>query len=326
MKTLKQLCEIPAVSGFEKRSAGEFTEIFSSYGFDSVKTDEYGNIFGEKKSPNGKIKLLIDAHIDEIGLIVKKIEKNGFVLFDTIGGIDKGNLYCREVTIYGKKEVYGVIGAIPPHLNRDEEETLYIDTGLKNAEEIISVGDPIKIKSDFLKLKNSCISSGVLDNRAGLFCVLNCAQKMKSDINVTVAGSVREETGTQGIDVFLKDKDFDLAIVIDVTHGYFDGMKDYRSYPLGDGFTICYGGALDNKITKKIEAYLRKNKIPFNTEFEPDHPGTNAFKIITHNIPVIMLSLPLKYMHTTCETVNAKDIKSLYKFISSFDWESVIEK
>lgn len=326
MKTLKQLCEIPAISGFEKRSVGRFAEIFSGYGFDTVKTDEYGNIFGEKKSPESKINILIDAHIDEIGLIVKKIEKNGFVLFDTVGGIDKSNLYCREVTIFGKKEVYGVIGATPPHLNKDDEETFYIDTGLKNAEEIISVGDPVKIKSDFLKLENSCVSSGALDNRAGLFCALNSAERIKSGANVTVVGSVREETGTQGIDVFLKDKKFDLAIVIDVTHGFFDGMKDYRSYPLGEGFTICYGGALDNKITKKIEAYLRKNKIPFNTEFEPDHPGTNAFKITAHGIPAIMLSIPLKYMHTTCETINTKDIKSLYKFISSFDWESVIEK
>lgn len=326
MKTLKQLCEIPAVSGFEKRSLHEFSEIFSNFGFNTIKTDEYGNIFGEKTNSENKLNILIDAHIDEIGLIVKKIEKNGFILFDTVGGIDKNNLYCREVTIFGKKEVYGVIGAIPPHLNKNEEETLYIDTGLKNAEDVISIGDPIKLKADFLKLKNSCVSSSVLDNRAGLLCALNSAEKMKNGTNVTVVGSVREETGTQGIDVFLKDKKFDLAIVIDVTHGYFDGMKDYQSYPLGDGFTICYGGVLDNKITKKIENYLIKNEIPFNTEFEPDHPGTNAFKIITHNIPVIMLSVPLKYMHTTCETVNTKDIKSLYKFISSFDWESVLEK
>ena len=326
MKTLKQLCEIPAISGFEKRVLNEFSDIFSRYGFTSVKTDEYGNIFGEKTNPQNKINILIDAHIDEIGLIVKKTEENGFILFDNIGGIDKSNLYCREVTIFGKKEVYGVIGATPPHLKKDDEETLYIDTGIKNVQEIVSVGDPIKLKSDFLKLKNSCISSGALDNRAGLVCALNCAKKMKDNVNVTVVGSVREEMGTQGIDVFLNNRKYDLAIVIDVTHGYFDTMKDYRSYPLGDGFTICYGGILDNEITKKIDNYLKQNEIPFNIEFEPDHPGTNAFKIIHHDIPVIMLSIPLKYMHTTCETVSMKDIKSLYKFISSFEWENVINK
>lgn len=326
MKTLKQLCEISAVSGFEKRALNDFSEVFSNYGFTSVKTDEYGNIYGEKINPQNKINILIDAHIDEIGLIVKKIEKNGFILFDNIGGIDKNNLYCREVTIFGKKEVYGVIGATPPHLRKEDEETLYIDTGLKNADEIISVGDPIKLKSNFLKLKNSCVSSGVLDNRAGLFCALNSANKMDDNVNITVLGSVREEMGTQGVDVFLKDKKYDLAIVIDVTHGYFDGLKDYRSYPLGEGFTICYGGILDNEITKKIENHLIKNEIPFNTEFEPEHPGTNAFKIIHHDIPVIMLSIPLKYMHTTCETVSMKDIKGLYKFISSFDWENALNK
>lgn len=325
MKTLEALCKIPAISGFEKKSIEYFKEIFIDNGFSDVKTDIYGNIFAIKKSKTkDAVNILIDAHIDEIGLIVKEIKENGFILFDMVGGIDYDNLYCREVTIFGKKEIYGVIGATPPHLKKDnEKEKLYIDTGLKNAEDYISIGDAIKIKSNFLKLKNNHISSGALDNRAGLLCAIMCAKKMRDDVNVTVVGSVREESGLYGIDLFLKDKSFDCAIVIDVTHGYFEGLSKYSSYNTGDGFTICYGGILDNKITREIEKYLIKNEISYNTEFEPDHPGTNAFNIVTNNIPVIMLSLPLRYMHTTCETINTKDIKSLIKFISTYNWNTV---
>ncbi len=325
MKTLERLCKIPAISGFEKNSLEYFEEIFEENGFSDVKTDIYGNIFAEKKAKTkDAVNILIDAHIDEIGLIVKEIKENGFLLFDTVGGIDYDNLYCREVTIFGKKEIYGVIGATPPHLRKgNEKETLYIDTGLKNVRDFIKVGDPIKIKSDFLKLKNNHISSGALDNRAGLMCAIMCAKKMRDDVNVCVVGSVREESGLLGIDLFLKDKSFDLAIVLDVTHGYFEGLSKYSSYTPGDGFTICYGGILDNKITAEIEKHLIKNDIKYNQEFEPDHPGTNAFNIVTNNIPVIMLSLPTRYMHTTSETVNTKDIKSLIKFISTYDWNTV---
>lgn len=325
MKTLEELCKIPAISGFEKNGLEYFKEIFIKSGFSNVKTDIYGNIFAEKKSKSkNAINLLIDAHIDEIGLIVKEVKENGFLLFDSVGGIDYSNLYCREVTVFGKKEIYGVIGATPPHLKKDnEKERLYIDTGLKNAEDFINIGDPIKIKSDFLKLKNNHISSGALDNRAGLLCAIMSAQKMRDDVNVCVLGSVREESGLYGIDLFLKDKSFDCAIVLDVTHGYFEGLSKYSSYTPGDGFTICYGGILDNKITREIEKHLIKNEIKYNAEFEPDHPGTNAFNIVTNNIPVIMLSLPLRYMHTTCETINTKDIKSLIKFISTYNWNTI---
>ncbi len=330
MRTLEKLVKIPSVSGFEENSVEFFKEIFIENGFSDVKNDIYGNIFATKKAKKDEknaVNILIDAHIDEIGLIVKEVKENGFLTFDNVGGIDFNNLYCREVTVFGKKEVYGVIGATPPHLKKDnEKETLYIDTGLKNAKDFISTGDAVKINSDFLKLKNNHISSGALDNRAGLLCAIMSAKKMRDDVNVTVIGSVREETGLYGIELFLKDKKFDLAVVIDVTHGYYEGISEkakYSAYVPGEGFTICYGGILDNKTNAEIEKHLIKNEIKYNTEFEPDHPGTNAFNIVTNGIPVIMLSVPLRYMHTTCETLNTKDIKSLIRFISTYDWNAV---
>ena len=324
MNKLNELCKLNAVSGFETMSDSELSNIMKELGF-VPQIDKYGNIFAQKFSKNSDFSLLIDAHRDEIGLIITEICDNGFLKFSTVGGIDKNNLFCTEVTVLGKMPVYGVIGAIPPHLKNKDEETLYIDTGLKNIGEIVSIGDPVKFRTNFMKLKNNQLCSGAMDDRAGLYCALMAAKKMEN-IDVTVLASAREETGTQGIEHFLNKYDFDLAINIDVTHGYFEGLPDYRAYPVGDGFTICYGGILDNRITEKLENYLTKNDYDFNIEFEPSNPGTNSYNTVTHNIPAIMLSIPLKYMHTTCEVLNVKDMKNLIKFISKFDWESAVKE
>lgn len=319
MNKLKELCLLPAISGFEYMSDDGLISIMKEMGFVPTK-DKYGNIYAQKFAKNSDFSLLLDAHRDEIGLIVSEICENGFLKLQTVGGVDRDNLFCTEVTVLGKEPVYGIIGAIPPHLKNDEKEELYIDTGLKNVGDIVSVGAPVKFKTEFLKLKNNQICSGALDDRAGLYVALSAAKKLEN-VDVTVLASVREETGTQGIEHFLNKYDFDLAVNIDVTHGYFQGLPSYRAYPVGEGFTICYGGILDNRLTEKIESYLRKNEYAFNVEFEPSNPGTNAYNTVSHNIPAIMLSLPLKFMHTTCEVINTKDIKNLIKFISKFDWE-----
>lgn len=327
MKQLEKLVSIPAVSGFEKMGKEGFFEVFEKFGL-TPKTDEYGNIYAEKKSAFSQFHILIDAHIDEIGLIVTEVLENGFLRFDTVGGIDKTNLLCQEVTVLTPQPIYGVIGAIPPHLAGKEEkkeDTLLIDTGISNASKIIPVGTPVKLKSPFLKLKNNQLSAGVMDDRAGLLTALLAAKKWKQNVSLTVLGSTREETGLQGLSLFLQKRKFDLAIVLDVTHGYFAGLNPCRSYPVGEGFTLCYGGILENRLTRKMEQELIRQKIPHHVELEPSHPGTNAYQAVLHRIPAVMLSVPLKYMHTTRETLSEKDVRSLAGFLSEFDWEAALQ-
>ena len=328
MKQLEKAVQIPAVSGFESMGKEGFFKLFEKFGL-TPQTDAYGNIFAEKKAPLSQFHILIDAHIDEIGLIVTEVLDGGFLRFDTVGGIDKTNLLCQEVTVLSDEPIYGVIGAIPPHLTRkgDEkkEDILLIDTGLKNARELISVGTPVKLKTPFLKLRNNQLSSGVMDDRAGLVTALMAAKKWKQNVSLTVVGSTREETGLQGLSLFLKDRSFDLAIVLDVTHGYFEGLNPCRSYPVGEGFTICYGGILDNRITRLMETALDKENIPHHVELEPSHPGTNAYGAVLRRVPSVMLSVPLKYMHTTRETLSETDMRSLAEFLAGFDWEKALQ-
>ena len=329
MKQLEKLVNIPAVSGFEGQGKEGFFELFEKFGL-TPKVDEYGNVYGEKKSAFSQYHILIDAHIDEIGLIVTEVLDGGFLRFETVGGIDRTNLLCQEVTVLCEEPLYGVIGAIPPHLAKKGEEKkqeeLFIDTGLQNAKERILPGTPVKLNSSFLRLKNAQLSSGAMDDRGGLLTALMAVKKWKQEVSVTVLGSTREETGLQGLELFLKKRSFDLAIVLDVTHGYFKGLSSCRSYPVGEGFTLCYGGILDNSLTRRLEQELIRREIPYHTELEPSHPGTNAYCAVMHRIPAIMLSIPLKYMHTTVETLSEKDIKSLSAFLSGTDWDKMLSE
>lgn len=307
MKQLEKLSQIPAVSGFEKMGKESFFELFEKFGF-APQTDAYGNIFAEKKSAFSPFHILIDAHIDEIGLVVSEVLPGGFVRFETSGGIDRKNLLCQEVTILTENPIYGVIGAIPPHLAKkgEEQKELLIDTGLKDVAKKIPVGTPIKLKTKYMKLKNFQFSGGCLDDRAGLLAALMATEKWNQDVSVTVLGSIGEERGLQGIELFLKERTFDLAVILDVTHGYFEGLNPCRSYPVGEGFTLCYGGILDNRLTSKIEQYLCKKDIPYHTELEPSHPGTNAYRAVLHRIPAVMLSIPLKYtLYQTPQPISA---------------------
>lgn len=327
MKHLEQITKIPAVSGYETMGEKAFFTLFEKIGL-IPQTDAYGNIFAEKKSAFSQRHILIDSHIDEIGLVVTEVLENGFLSFETVGGVDKTNLLCQEVVVYGTSPIYGVIGAMPPHLTAKEQEkkekTLLIDTGLNNVEDMVSPGAPVKLKSHFLKLKNGQFSGGAMDDRAGLLVALTVAKKWRQNIDLTVLGSTREEMGLQGVDLFLQKHTFDLAIVLDVTHGYFDGLDPCRSYAVGGGLTLCYGGVLENRLTRTLERALQKEQIPYHTEFEPSHPGTNAYSAVMHQIPVVMMSIPLKYMHTTVETLSEKDVKNLIGFLTGFDWEQAL--
>ncbi len=327
MKQLEKLVKTPAVSGFEKMGKEQLFEIFEKFGL-TPKTDEYGNVYAEKKSAFSQFHILIDAHIDEIGLIVTEVLPGGFLKFERVGGIDPANLLCQEVLVLTEEPIYGVIGAIPPHLTKkgeeNKEQELLIDTGLTNAAEKIPVGTPVKLKSSYLRLKNNQISSGAMDDRAGLLAALMAAKKWKQDVNITVLGSTREETGLQGLELFLKKRSFDLAIILDVTHGYFDGLNPGRSYPVGEGFTLCYGGILDNRLTRYLEQELLRKEIPYHTELEPSHPGTNAYCAVMHRIPAVMMSIPLKYMHTTVETLSETDVKQLASFLAETDWDKAL--
>ena len=328
-EVLKSLIKYPGVAGCEEEFARAVCDMLKEYNVDArlTKVNSVVGIVGEFQKD--KKTVLIEAHLDRIGLIVSEILDDGFVKFLTLGGVDERILVASEVYILGKEKCYGVIGAVPPHL-RQEKETknpkicdMVIDTGLtkEEAELKFSVGDPILLKSDFAELLNDKVSSAALDNRAGMAAVFGCLEFIKdrnTEVNVCVAFTVGEELGLQGAKTLISGDAPDFAIVIDVTHGRTHDSEKSDTFPLGSGAIICRGPNLHNEKTLKIIDLAEKEGIPYDIEVSAGSTGTNAWalQISGKGVPCALISIPLKFMHTTVEMADINDINYVAKLLS----------
>ena len=222
-KMLRELCSLATVSGHEKRGKSALAKIAEPF-FDAHFEDSFGNlVFVKKSNVQNAPKLMIDAHFDEIGMLVSDVHEGGFLSVVQIGGLDTRVLPATEVTVYGKKEIYGVISCIPPHIKGHEEdgapkmEELYIDTGYSKEElsELVPVGSMVEFRDNFDVLNGKYAVSKSLDDKAcvcALFDVARRAEadKLKFDVYVTV--SAQEETGKNGARLVAFDIEPDIAI------------------------------------------------------------------------------------------------------------------
>ncbi len=321
-RLLEKLCALPAVSGFETQGSHALMDLFRAR-FDDVQEDRLGNVFGfircgKENAPC----ILLEAHFDMIGLMVKDIDESGFVTFVSIGGVDPRILPGSEVEIQGKEKVYGVIGMKPPHILSAAEQKkaakltdLAIDTGFtkEQLEEKIQIGDPV-IMYGPLSYMQEMVCSRSLDNRAGLASVLMAAEELKKNrlqVDLCVQAAVCEETGQQGSRCGAYTVNPDLAIIVDVTHGATpDGQKD-RTNPVGEGTVVCLGPNIHRNHARQLMQVLEGQSVPFGIEVEEGNTGTDAWtiQVARAGIPCLLLSIPLKYMHTTIETLHKADIR-----------------
>ena len=327
--TLKELLSIPAISGFES----DFHHILKNklYNFCSdVKITSSGCVLGIIPSKNSCGKsIMIEAHLDRIGLIVSEILEDGFLKFKTVGGVDERILPTAEVTVLGRESVYGVIGAKPPHLlpKAEEKDTLKIenmtiDTGFdtETLKSKISVGDPVLLNSKFSELLCGRVASAALDNRAGMTAVFESLEKIMDSncpYDIYICFTKGEETGLHGAYTLGKIKP-DLAIVVDVTHGTTPDAPKTGTFPLGSGVAICRGPNLHYDYTLSAVSLAKKKNISYTIEVASGHTGTNAWAIQTlaGGIPCVLLSIPLRYMHTSVEVVDISDIEATASLIS----------
>lgn len=329
---LEQICRLTALSGFEYLSAEKLKSIFSGI-FDESIIDKNNNVIGylyceNKSAPT----VMLEAHFDTIGLMVTNIHEGGYVSVIPIGGVDMRILPAAEVILHGKKDIYGVCGAKPPHLMSKEEkkkaltiEDIYIDTGYskKELEEIVEIGTPVTFKSEYLDLGNNFFSGSGLDNRAGLYTILKAAEILKikkPDVNICVLASATEEIGRIGAKTGAALINPDLAVVVDVTHGETPDAGKERTNKTGGGVVVCKGPNLDSVYTKQLTECLEKEGMEYQVEVEEGDTGTNAWVIQTVNsgVPCILLSIPLRYMHTNIETVHKRDLESVFSAIAAY--------
>ncbi|MCM1285632.1 MAG: M20/M25/M40 family metallo-hydrolase [Acetobacter sp.] len=324
-KLLKELTSAVGVSGAENEISALLTDKLSKYG--KVETDAMNNVictFGEGYH------FLLDAHIDEVGLIVTDITDDGFVKFEKCGGIDLRKLPAFEVEILGKERINGIISTKPPHLQSDDEHNkapklsdLSIDTGYTKIEleNKISLGDRIIFKRNFTELLNSQISSSCLDDRSGVASILMCIDELKKiPCKITVLFSSQEEVGTRGAKTGAYGKDVNEAISVDVSFAYTPGCDSDECGKIGAGAMIGFSPILDKTMSKSLVETAEEQNISYQCEIMNGKTGTNAdmISISEQGIKTALISIPEKYMHQSVEVVDTNDVEAVSKLICEY--------
>ncbi|SHK21642.1 endoglucanase [Hathewaya proteolytica DSM 3090] len=328
---LKDLCTSHGPSGREDMLYPIIENAFKPYCHE-IRCGSQNNVYAIKKGRgNGKNSIMLMAHADEVFMQVTGIMDNGFLKFTTLG-IDAKTLVSQEVVIHGTSQIIGIIGIKPPHLMNDEEKNaavkvddLLIDTGLskEEAEKNIKIGTYVTLKRDFYELLNDNVVCKALDDRASIVSMWNCAKELMNvnhEFDVYFVCSCQEEVGHRGAKMASYDLNPTLAIAIDVT---FDsgkmGIPDKETY-LGKGPCICIGPNIHPKFRKRLMELAEEYNIPYQVEVEGGNTGTDAWdiQIVRNAIPTLLISIPQKYMHTSVEMVNMKDVVNTGRIMAKF--------
>lgn len=327
-KQLKKLCETDGISGFEKNAANVALEMLKPY-VDEASVDAFGNVVGYKYSKNKEAKtILLDAHIDQIGFIVTQITEEGFLRFSSVGGVDPRMLLATDVFVLGSKTLKGVICSMPPHLSTGGNKSvpvsdMLIDVGYskEQVEKLVRVGTPIIYGDEMTQLSKSTYTGKSLDDRAGVVAILHTLELLKDkdvDMNIVVVFSGSEEIGGVGSKVSTFRIKPDMAIAIDVT---FAKSPDTPQIDVTFGkITISKGPNMQKQLTEDLIRVAKAYDIPHTIEIAAGPTGTNArhIQVVRGGVPVALLGIPLKYMHTQIETISLKDLKSSGKLMAKF--------
>ena len=330
---LRTLSNSSGVSGYEHNLKDTIISAFKDHS-DEIMTDKLGNIIVLKKGVNNSnnLKIMLAAHMDEIGLMVKDIEENGFIRFTSIGGFDPRTVLGQEVIVHGSKDLFGVIGSKPPHLQdpNDQDkaikmEDMTIDIGFpkEKVDEMVSIGDVITIKRDFIELQGSKVSGKALDNRSGMVTMYECIKelnKLNHEADVYFVNTVQEEVSMAGAMISTYKINPDIGIAVDVGFGRTPELAKADSIELGKGPGITLGGNIHPGLRNQITEVAKKYNIPFQMELCAGGTGTDAraIQITREGIPSLVLSIPLRYMHTSVEVIDMTDIKNTAQLLAFF--------
>jgi len=301
---------------------------------DEIREDALGNLIAIKKGT--RFRVMIAAHMDEIGLMVKYIDDKGFIRFIALGGWYAPTLYNQRVILHGTKgPCYGVIGGKPPHMMDEEErkkgvktDDMFIDAGVTNRQEAenlgIAVGTPVTVDREFARMANDRVTGKAFDNRAGVAVLIKTLQQTDSPFTICGVFTVQEEVGLKGARTSAYALDPDVAIATDVTipgdHPGID-MKD-AAIEMGKGPVITIAdssgrGLIAHKaVVNWLKAVADEEQIP--VQLEVGSGGTTdatAIHLTKGGIPSTTISIPSRYIHSPVEVLDIKDIDAAVKLL-----------
>lgn len=324
LKTLLELCKIESLSGNEDEIDIFLEKELKKYSKNIIKTSTKSVIL--KLNENKKPKIMLEAHLDCVGMVVKSITKEGFLEILNCGGLDLKMLISREVLVLGKKPLTGFIFK---NLDKDAKklkiENLLIDVNLdeKKAKELINIGDGIVFKYDPIILKNNKVSVRSLDDKASIAAIFLVLEKLKEkDLNceILVCFSSQEETTQIGAKTATFLKTPDIAIAVDVSFAKTLNCKEGSIGEMNKGPLIGISPILNKDLTNKLIEIAKEKNIPFQLEIMNNKTQTNADEIATtkSGVKTVLCSIPIKNMHTPIETVKISDIENTAELIYNF--------
>ena len=331
---LKKLSNAPGISGFEDEVRDLMIKELENYA-DEITVDNLGNLIALKKGkPDGK-KIMLAAHMDEIGLMVRYIDEKGFIKFSKIGGINDQMLLNQAVDIHSANgNVAGVIGSKPPHKIKQSEkkkileyDNMFIDIGAtsrEEAEKLVGVGDPIIIRQEFEELRNGLVKGKALDNRVGCAVLIQVLKQAETDATIYAVGTVQEEVGLKGAKTSAFSINPDMALALDVTiSGDHPGIKEEEApSQAGKGPAIILtddsgrGLITHPQVKELLISAAEEEEIPY--QLEVSDGGTTdatAIHLTRQGIPTGVISPPSRYIHTPVSVVNIEDVENAVKLI-----------
>ena len=326
------LAGLMSVSGSEAVSHGALCDLVGHV-FDEHSTDAMGNhLFVKKCGREGAPKILIDTHFDEIGMMVTDIRDGGFLTVTNIGGVDTRILPCGEVIVYGKKPIYGVVASLAPHLMKPEDKNklrpigeMLIDTGYsrEELEEYVSIGTPVGFKPIYKELQNGRICGKAFDDKACAACAVRgiesvAAEDMAGDVYLLLSAS--EELGGRGAKVAGFGIRPDYALVIDVTHASIPDVQTRYLSPMDSGVVVEASAVTGRRLTNMMIDVCSRAGVPYTVQAAPSSTGTNANLLGTagEGIPTVLISLPIKNMHSAAEVLSLADAEALVRAVAAF--------
>lgn len=342
---LKQICEIAGAPGFEKRVRDLVVDLVTPLA-DEVKTDNLGNVIAIKRgknNPDGK-RVMVAAHMDEIGFIVTHIDDNGFLRFHTLGGFDPKTLTAQRVIVHGKKDLVGVMGSKPIHVMSPEERTklpkttdFFIDLGMskEEVEKYISIGDPVTRDRELIEM-GDCVNCKSIDNRVAVFILIQALKKLENPpYDVYATFTVQEEVGIRGANVAAHSINPDFGIALDTTiafdvpgaqaHEKVTELGKGTAIKIMDASTIC-----DYRMVEFMKQTANEADITWQPEIltagGTDTAGVQ--RMGKQGAIAGAISIPTRHLHQVIEMAHKKDIADSISLlvacleqVDKYDWK-----
>ncbi|HMN59746.1 MAG TPA: hypothetical protein PJ988_05250 [Anaerolinea sp.] len=330
---LKRMISLPGLSGYEDPVREVISEAWKPLVHD-LAVSPLGSLHGLKRGtgPEPRPRILLAAHMDAIGMMVTRVTEDGFVYFTEVGGVDPRILPAQPVTVHARQDLPGVIGQPPDRLlpaalkgRPVGMEYLVVDVGLPGDEvrSLVRVGDLISFATQPLDLPDDLVAGHTMDNRASVAAVTACLEELTGlnhTWDVYAAATVQEEETLGGGYTSPFDIRPDIGVAIDVTFAKGPGVHDYRGRGLGKGVVLAWGPNTHAAIFERFKDLAERLDMPYEVEVYPHYSGTDAMgmQIVAEGIPTMVVSIPLRYMHTPVEVVSMKDIQRTGRLLAQF--------